>query len=221
VLLLLLLLLLLLQVLRVLLLRVLGMLGMLLHLLRVLLWMLLLGVLLGMGSRRMRDLLRRGRALSLSRGRGRSLSGRRLLLLLLLRWYRRLRLLGMSHRRLDRRRMMLWLTGLGRRRGAVRSEVALLLLASGHVGLGVMLRAIPVGVVSELCLLLLLLCLLCLLRCWCLLLLQRWHCRRLLLALPCLHVAGPGALLHRRCRNGRKGTGRSGGGPRSLAITST
>jgi hypothetical protein len=193
---LLLLLLLLLKMLGVLLLGMLRMLGVLLHLLRVLLRMLLLRMLLGVGSRRVRDLLRRCWALSLSRGGRRSLSRGRLLLLLL-RWCCRLWLLGMSHRRLDRRSMMLRLTGLGRRWGAIRSEVALFLLASSHVGLGVMLCAIPVGMVSELCLRLLLLLLLLLLRrC----LLQRRHRRRLLLTLPCLHVAGPRALLHRRWR---------------------
>jgi hypothetical protein len=147
-------------------------------------------MLLGVGSGRMGDLLRRCRTLALSRSRCRSGSWCRLLLLLL-RWCRRLWLLGMSHRRLDRRRMMLLLAGLRRRRGAIRSKMSLFLLAPSHVRLRVMGCAIPVGMVSKLCLRLLLL------RRW-LLLLQRWHRRRLLLTLPCLHVAGPRALLHRR-----------------------
>jgi hypothetical protein len=185
------------MVLGMLLLGVLRMLRVLLWvLLRVLLWVLLgmllgmLSVLLRMGSWRMCRLLRRRRALSRSRGRRRGGCGRRLLLLLRLR--RRLRLLGMSHGRLDWSRMMLRLAGLGRRRGAIRGEMPLFLLPPCHVWLGIMGGAVPVGMVSELCLRLLLL----LRRCR--LLLQRWHRRRLLLTLPCLHVASPRSLLHRR-----------------------
>ena len=189
-------LLLLLKMLWVLLLHLLGMLwmlSMLLHLLGVLLLRMLLH-LLGLRRRSMCDLLRGSGPLALPRGWRRSGSRCRLLLLLLRR-HGRLRLLGMSHGRLDLSWMVLLLAGMRRRRGTIRSEMGLLLLrlTPRHIrrGLRIMLLcAVPVWMVSEL------------LRLWLLLLrrrlLQRWHRRRLLLTLPCLHVAGARALLHRR-----------------------
>jgi hypothetical protein len=98
----------------------------------------------------------------------------------------------MSHGGLHRRRMMLRLAGLTRRRGgAIRGKMPLFLLSPCQVWLSVMGCAVPVRMVSELCLRLLRRCRL---------LLQRWHRRRLLLTLPCLHVAGSRALLHRKQR---------------------
>jgi len=142
------------------LLSVLRMLGVLLDLPRMLLSLLgvLLSVLLlGMGSGRMRDLRTWCRTLSLPRSRRRSRGRGRLLLL---RWRCRLRLLAMRHARLNGCRMVLLLTGLCGRRCAVRSEMPLLLLAPSHVGLRVVRCAVPVGMISELSLLLLLLLLL-------------------------------------------------------------